>query len=110
MNQPANGSAAPATSTSSSGTGRVHHRRLKERLANNREWIEFEGTSVRAENHGGYANFDDNVLDFPGAPTARVGPAILRPQVRAVVDLVARQPDAAGSRSIRLCEAASTRA
>jgi len=26
------------------GSWRVHHRRLKERLAGNHDWIEFEGT------------------------------------------------------------------
>ena len=47
------------------GNWRVHHRRLKERLANNHEWIEFEGTSSAQKLLGGSANLDDNVLDFP---------------------------------------------
>jgi hypothetical protein len=30
------------------GHWRVHHRKLKERLANNHEWIDFEGTLTRS--------------------------------------------------------------
>jgi hypothetical protein len=30
------------------GDWRVHHRRLKERLANSQEWIEFDGTALPA--------------------------------------------------------------
>jgi hypothetical protein len=47
------------------GHWKVHHRRLKERLANNHEWIEFEGTSTTQKVMGGYALVDDNVLEFP---------------------------------------------
>jgi ketosteroid isomerase-like protein len=47
------------------GTWRVHHRRLKERLSNNHEWIEFEGTSTTQKILGGLGNMDDNVLNFP---------------------------------------------
>lgn len=48
------------------GSWRVHHRRLKERLANNHEWIEFEGTVTSQKILGGLGNIDDNALDFPG--------------------------------------------
>jgi len=48
------------------GNWRVHHRRLKERLANNREWVEFEGTSIARKILGGRGNMDDNVLNLPG--------------------------------------------
>jgi hypothetical protein len=44
----------------------VHHRRLKERLANNHDWTEFEGTTVTRKLMGGYGNVDDNVLEYPG--------------------------------------------
>jgi len=47
------------------GHWQVHHRRLKERLANSREWMEFEGTSVSQKIMGGAALVDDNVLEFP---------------------------------------------
>ena len=48
------------------GSWRVHHRRLKERLANNHDWIEFEGTCIMRKIFGGAGNLDENFLDFPG--------------------------------------------
>jgi hypothetical protein len=48
------------------GNWRVHHRRLKERLANSHEWIEFDGTSNAQKILGGLGNMDDNVLNLPG--------------------------------------------
>jgi hypothetical protein len=48
------------------GHWQVHHRRLKERLANSHEWIKFEGTTVAQKLMQGYGNIDDNVLEFPG--------------------------------------------
>ena len=36
------------------GRLRVYHRRLKERLAGNHEWIEFEGTLGRCRRHGAH--------------------------------------------------------
>lgn len=47
------------------GSWRVHHRRLKERLAGNAEWEEFEGTSTAWPILGGAGNIDDNVLELP---------------------------------------------
>jgi hypothetical protein len=47
------------------GEWRVHHRRLKERLANNREWIEFNGTCASRKILGGLGNMDENLLDMP---------------------------------------------
>jgi hypothetical protein len=47
------------------GQWQVRHRRLKERLANSHEWIEFDGTSVTQKVMDGYALVDDNVLEFP---------------------------------------------
>jgi hypothetical protein len=49
------------------GHWRVHHRKLKERLANNHEWIEFEGTLNSQPLMGSYGNVDDLVLEVPGA-------------------------------------------
>jgi len=50
------------------GRWRVHHRKLKERLANNHEWIEFEGTLNSQPLMGGYSNVDDLIMEVPGAP------------------------------------------
>ncbi len=47
------------------GSWRVHHRRLKERLAGSDEWQEFEGTSVAWPILDGAGNVDDNVLELP---------------------------------------------
>ncbi len=48
------------------GSWRVHHRRLKERLAGSHDWIEFEGTCVMQKILDGAGNMDENFLDFPG--------------------------------------------
>jgi Protein of unknown function (DUF1579) len=50
------------------GDWRVHHRKLKVRLANNHEWVEFEGTLSSQPLMGGYSNVDDLVLNVPGSP------------------------------------------
>lgn len=50
------------------GRWRVHHRKLKARLANNHEWTEFEGTLSNEPLMGGYSNVDDTVLNTPGRP------------------------------------------
>ena len=55
------------------GEWQVHHRRLKERLAGNSEWIEFQGTSAAHKLMGGYALVDDNVLDFPAGAYRAAG-------------------------------------
>ncbi len=47
------------------GSWRVHHRRLKERLAGSHEWIELDGTSSMRQLMDGYANVDDNVIHLP---------------------------------------------
>ena len=47
------------------GTWRVHHRRLKARLAGSDEWEEFEGTSRAWPILDGAGNIDDNVLELP---------------------------------------------
>jgi hypothetical protein len=40
------------------GHWRVHHRRLKDRLSNSHEWIEFDGMAVAQALMGGYGNID----------------------------------------------------
>ena len=47
------------------GSWRVHHHQLKERLAGNDEWREFESTSVAFPLLDGAGNVDDNVLFHP---------------------------------------------
>ena len=58
------------------GRWQVHHRKLKERLANNHEWIEFEGTLVSQPLMGGYANVDDDVFEVPGGTYRGVAPRL----------------------------------
>lgn len=50
------------------GKWKVHHRRLKERLAGCTEWVEFEGTCAAQKILDGQGNFDDNVLHTPDGP------------------------------------------
>jgi hypothetical protein len=55
------------------GCWRVHHRELKERLANNHEWVEFGGTLVAQKLMGGYAVVDDDAFELPSASFRGVG-------------------------------------
>jgi hypothetical protein len=48
------------------GKWTAHNRRLKERLAGSREWVEFESTQVFWQLMDGFANTDDNVFKIPG--------------------------------------------
>ena len=48
------------------GRWTAHHRRLKERLAGSREWVEFDGTQSFWPLMGGYANVDENLFRIPG--------------------------------------------
>ena len=50
------------------GSWRVHHRRLRHRLAGSDEWEEFEGTSEARALLGGAGNVDDNLLELPSGP------------------------------------------
>ena len=62
------------------GHWQVHHRKLKHRLVNSHEWIEFDGTSVIQKLMGGYANevrpeaFDSLVEHVARALKARSTP------------------------------------
>lgn len=53
------------------GRWTAHHRKLKERLAGSRDWIEFDGTQTAWTMMDGYANTDDNVFDVPGGGAYR---------------------------------------
>ncbi|HEU0293551.1 MAG TPA: hypothetical protein VFR47_12490 [Anaerolineales bacterium] len=44
------------------GTWKVHHRRLKERLKGSTEWEEFEGTCVDKKILNGLGNFDEVIM------------------------------------------------
>jgi hypothetical protein len=50
------------------GEWHAHHRKLKQRLADSHEWIEFEGTLSNQPLMGSYSNVDDTVLSVPGTP------------------------------------------
>ncbi len=56
------------------GHWQVHHRKLKHRLVNSHEWIEFEGTLFNQPLMGGYANVDDTVFEVPGGTYRGVAP------------------------------------
>ncbi|MGA9566759.1 MAG: hypothetical protein WBS19_14640 [Candidatus Korobacteraceae bacterium] len=56
------------------GRWQVHHRKLKHRLVNSHEWIEFEGTLFNQPLMGGYANVDDTVFEVPGGVYRGVAP------------------------------------
>ena len=58
---------SPADFDFAIGSWNVAHRKLKERLANCREWIEFGGTSETSKVLGGHGNVEDNVLELPEA-------------------------------------------
>jgi hypothetical protein len=47
------------------GDWRVRHRRLKERLVQSREWVEFDGEMSTRRILGGFGNIEDNRLYFP---------------------------------------------
>lgn len=48
------------------GKWKVHHHRLKTRLAGSREWQDFEGTSQVWKTLNGQGTFDENFIDIPG--------------------------------------------
>lgn len=53
------------------GRWTAHHRKLRERLADSHDWIEFDGTQTAWTMMDGYANTDDNVFDVPGGGAYR---------------------------------------
>lgn len=64
------------------GSWRARHRRLKERLANSTEWIEFDGTCVMRPLLGGVANMDDNFFNRPGGAYRGVSLRAFDPKTR----------------------------
>ncbi len=55
------------------GDWRGHHRKLKEKLVNSHDWIEFDGTLSMRKLMDGYANVDDNVFNTPAGTYRGVG-------------------------------------
>ena len=55
------------------GKWRVHHWRLKDRLANSHEWVEFEGSSQLWMTMDGHGTVDDNYIGLPSGPYRAVG-------------------------------------
>ncbi|HEY3779345.1 MAG TPA: hypothetical protein VGL35_14935 [Rhizomicrobium sp.] len=55
------------------GKWRVHHWRLKDRLAGSHEWVEFEGTSELRMTMDGQGTVDDNYIGLPSGPYRAVG-------------------------------------
>lgn len=76
------------------GRWRVLHRRLRERLAGNDEWQEFDGTCAMQTLLGGQGNVDDNVLNLPAGTYHAVGLRSFDPRTRrwAIWWLDARTP------------------
>jgi len=55
------------------GKWKVHHWRLAERLANNHDWVEFDGTSQLWMTMDGHGTVDDNYIGLPSGPYRAVG-------------------------------------
>ena len=55
------------------GKWRVHHRRLKDRLAGSHEWVEFEGESRLWITMDGHGTVDDNLIGLPDGPYRAMG-------------------------------------
>ena len=64
------------------GSWRVRHRRLKERLMNNTEWQEFDGTCTMQPLMDGCGNVDDNVLHIPSGTYRAVGLRSFDPETK----------------------------
>jgi hypothetical protein len=76
------------------GHWRVHHRRLRERLAGNDQWEEFEGRCSMQTVMGGLGNVDDNLLHLPSGPYRAAAMRSFDPRTRrwAIWWLDGRQP------------------
>jgi hypothetical protein len=64
------------------GRWRVHHRRLRERLAGCRDWQAFEGSCVMQPMLDGRGNVDDNVVGLPDGPYRAVSLRAYDPATR----------------------------
>src|SRR6185437_4532633 len=77
------------------GKWRVHHRRLKARLAGSHDWVEFEGTSQLWLTMDGRGTVDDNFIGLPGDPYRAMGTRGYDPKTQtwAIWWLDGRDPD-----------------
>ena len=55
------------------GKWHVHHWRLQERLADNHEWVEFDGTCELWLTMDGKGTIDDNYIGLPSGPYRAMG-------------------------------------
>ncbi|MGY4827079.1 DUF1579 domain-containing protein [Sphaerotilaceae bacterium SBD11-9] len=76
------------------GRWRVRHRRLRERLAGNDDWQEFDGSCNAQPLLGGQGNVDDNLIHLPGGSYRAASLRSFDPSTRrwAIWWLDARQP------------------
>lgn len=64
------------------GRWKVSHRRLRKRLAGNRDWDEFGGDFENFPVLGGFGNIGDNVMAFPGGTVRGIGLRAFDPDTR----------------------------
>lgn len=64
------------------GQWRVHHRKLRHRLAGCTDWNEFEGEMSSRPILGGLGNIDENVLDDPAEAYEAVALRLFDPALR----------------------------
>jgi hypothetical protein len=62
------------------GKWKVHHRKLRKRLAASNEWYEFTGSTRAGPLMGGLAGYEDNFLDDPTGPYRAEGLRRLDPK------------------------------
>ena len=77
---PATGSVPLRDFSFQDGHWRVHHRKLRKRLAGNNDWYEFAGTTTAGPLMGGLAGYEDNFLDDPMGPYRAEGLRRLDPR------------------------------
>lgn len=68
------------------GTWQVRYRRLRERLMDNHDWEEFEGTCQTHPLFDGRANFDESTVRRPGLPYHGLGVRSYDPVTRTWAD------------------------
>jgi len=64
------------------GRWRIHNRKLKTRLNNCKEWIEFEATNEACKILNGFGNFDQYRTEFDGVPFAGMTLRLFNPQTK----------------------------
>ena len=64
------------------GTWKVHHRMLKDRLNGSQEWLEFEGETVDRKILNGIGNMDDNIIHMQNGPVHAMTLRLFNPASR----------------------------